>query len=431
MAGKLDITGASMIDPEDDDTLDAARMAAANQAGSRRPKDSAFKQQSLRAWKPVLTPSNVIPTFLGAGVVFSIIGGALLGATNEAAVYSVDYTNCVQLDVSGSPNPTGRSCADVLSDFSYVDSQQPWNRCECEVEVKLSGFSGKETFLYYGLTDYYQNQRRYANSRDDLQLRSLTAAGTASDCFPLDAANGRYYAPCGLIANSLFNDTIMLMKQNDERVNLEGSGIALKSDLDVKFANPPASPDGSLCGASAWVNTSAQRPPNWWISACELGTEVNTTPMCNFATQNNSASGCAYNPWSPAFGSSGVGYRNEDFIVWMRTAILPNFKKLWRRIPGGLSDGVYKARIGYNYPVAGFKGTKSLVFGTTTSLGGKSTFLPAVYLSFGLLMLTAGGVFVAMWKSTYYGIRVADNRSIQISSVASNVAYSGSSFEME
>ena len=33
------------------------------------------------------------------------------------------------------------------------------------------------------------------------------------------------------------------------------------------------------------------------------------------------------------------GYRNEDLIVWMRTAALPTFRKLYRRVN---HDGVFK-----------------------------------------------------------------------------------------
>lgn len=37
--------------------------------------------------------------------------------------------------------------------------------------------------------------------------------------------------------------------------------------------------------------------------------------------------------------------QDEHFIVWMRTAGLPNFRKLWGRIPGGLEAGDYEVHI--------------------------------------------------------------------------------------
>ena len=64
--------------------------------------------------------------------------------------------------------------------------------------------------LYYRLTNFYQNHRRYVKSVDEGQLKgeNKTAAQLSSDggCTPLTVApNGKPYYPCGLIANSLFN----------------------------------------------------------------------------------------------------------------------------------------------------------------------------------------------------------------------------------
>ena len=51
--------------------------------------------------------------------------------------------------------------------------------------------------------------------------------------------------------------------------------------------------------------------------------------------------------------SSNNGYKNEELIVWMRTAALPTFRKLHRRINhqatfvDGLPQGTYQLYIDY------------------------------------------------------------------------------------
>eukprot|EP00091_Calanus_sinicus_P003089 TRINITY_DN13239_c0_g1_i1.p1 TRINITY_DN13239_c0_g1~~TRINITY_DN13239_c0_g1_i1.p1 ORF type:complete len:155 (-),score=21.52 TRINITY_DN13239_c0_g1_i1:79-543(-) len=66
------------------------------------------------------------------------------------------------------------------------------------------------------------------------------------------------------------------------------------------------------------------------------------------------------------------GLENEDLIVWMRSAPLGNFRKLWRRIDHNdrkhveLKDGlhtgyIYTIEIDYNYQVSGFNGRKKVI----------------------------------------------------------------------
>jgi len=71
-----------------------------------------------------------------------------------------------------------------------------------------------QVYMYYSLTNFYQNHRRYVKSRDDNQLlgSQKTYSQLSSDCEPYrGVANsslpggGVPYAPCGAIANSLFN----------------------------------------------------------------------------------------------------------------------------------------------------------------------------------------------------------------------------------
>lgn len=64
--------------------------------------------------------------------------------------------------------------------------------------------------MYYGLTNFYQNHRRYVKSRDDNQLLGRLSKTVAYDCIPFNINNNssaepKPIAPCGAIANSLFS----------------------------------------------------------------------------------------------------------------------------------------------------------------------------------------------------------------------------------
>ena len=40
--------------------------------------DTAFKQQRLKAWQPILTPKTVLPTLFIIGIIFAPIGAVLV-----------------------------------------------------------------------------------------------------------------------------------------------------------------------------------------------------------------------------------------------------------------------------------------------------------------------------------------------------------------
>ena len=70
-------------------------------------------------------------------------------------------------------------------------------------------------------------------------------------------------------------------------------------------------PDSKTSNSTLFNNIL--KPINWRTNAPDLGT-------------NNDV--LYYRTLS---GSSGVGFKNEDFIVWMRTAAFPTFRKLYRK----------------------------------------------------------------------------------------------------
>eukprot|EP00037_Helgoeca_nana_P017117 m.161568 g.161568 ORF g.161568 m.161568 type:complete len:407 (+) comp23848_c0_seq2:20-1240(+) len=366
---------------------------------SKKPARSQFRQQQLPAWRPILTPVSVLPIFVSVGIAFIITGGVLLAENRKVKEEEFEYTKCVR-KYAGAVSPGGtESCYDLLeNNNSFTDVNTLAFRCECELEVRLKGFADKKTYIYYGLENFYQNHRRYVKSRSDRQLRAAQLAG-GDTCEPLLHRGNVTYAPCGLIANSLFNDTIQLRLSNNPgaSIPLSGEGIAWKSDLDVRFKNPDT-PTGDICDAPYFSPFSSTKPPNWGVSACQLGeARAPASTMCDTETAHTGVP-CVYNPWfsnQPEFGSSGRGYENEDLVVWMRVAALPNFRKPWRIAKDGIPDDTYKITVGYNFPVAPFDGKKKIIFTTTNSIGGDNPFVAGCYITIGVLSLVSGiGFFI-------------------------------------
>lgn len=127
--------------------------------------------------------------------------------------------------------------------------------CHCSISFRLpKDYEGK-VYLYYGLSNFYQNHRRYVKSRDDNQLLGEFTNTPSTDCTPFHDNNGRPIVPCGAIANSLFNDTLAIRSESNGPVPVHRTGIAWPSDKEIKFRNPPGDLRKALEGTSrpiAW-----------------------------------------------------------------------------------------------------------------------------------------------------------------------------------
>lgn len=77
----------------------------------------------------------------------------------------------------------------------------------------------------------------------------------------------------------------------------------------------------------------------------------------------------------------------------MRTAGLPNFRKLYGVINQDLTKGLYTLKIDNNFDVNQFEGSKSFVLSTTNVLGGKNFFLAICYIVVGSLCIVFAIIF--------------------------------------
>ncbi|PPJ49822.1 hypothetical protein CBER1_03317 [Cercospora berteroae] len=365
---------------------------------SRRPPNNAFRQQRLKAWQPILTPKTVLPLFFAVGIIFAPIGGLLLWASASVQELTIDYSDCNRAETPTCPDFATIPSDKVSSHFknstdpanapqwcverdvpvgfplniSITNKGHTVNTTQCHLQFDIPDRLSGPVLLYYQLTNFYQNHRRYVQSFDQDQLKGTFRSNSSiggSDCDPLKTGriNGtvgeeKAYYPCGLIANSLFNDTfanpVLLnaagVSAGNVTYNMTNQGIAWSSDRE-------------LYGYAPYNAADVIPPPNWQVAYPQGYNEDYPIPNLK--------------DW-------------EEFQVWMRTAGLPTFSKLaLRNDIEAMEIGRYEMIINDYFPVRVYDGTKSILISTRTVMGGRNPFLGIAYIVVGGLCIVLGGVF--------------------------------------
>lgn len=186
----------------------------------------------------------------------------------------------------------------------------------CTIEFFLPEDLQPPVSYYYRLANFHQNHRQYILSRHNDQLKgspSSLSSVKGSDCAPLaaqmvdGAANEAIIYPCGMIANTYFNDTFaapLLLPTTDSSnqtrsYNMTNRGIATSID---KVLYQPSGYE--IPSENSNNDTVKVAPPPAWAERFPNGYH----------------SGNMFNP-----------AEDESFMVWMRTAAGANFAKVAMR----------------------------------------------------------------------------------------------------
>ena len=288
-------------------------------------KQSKFKQQKLPGWRHYPSMLNAILFFFSIGVLSIGIGVTLYLFSEEIEEVEIDY--------------------------NYTKS---WFTKEIKKDMKA------DIMVYYKVYNFYQNNRRFMNSRSEDQLKgkkiNKQEMEERHECDPI-IKNGDLHInlsinnldsnelanPCGLIARSfiLFNDTFTIYI-NGEKIPINETNIARKYDID---------------------NYNASNNPATWIDI-----------------------------------------KDEHFLVWMRPSPFANFTKLYGRINRNISAGSMiniTIEPGKYFNKTEFDNSninKSIILTTVNSFGGKNKELALSYGIFGLVCIVLGIAFIVGFK---------------------------------
>jgi hypothetical protein len=182
----------------------------------------------------------------------------------------------------------------------------PVNATLCTINFTIPNEMTPPVLFYYRLTNFYQNHRRYAKSFDTDQLLGKAVPASTirnSDCTPLttiiDGGVEKPYYPCGIAANSVFNDTFTSPVLLDvPGQNIDNQTYIMENNTDISWST-----DKALYGPSSYNWSEVAVPPNWVLRY-----------------PNN---------YSDDYHPDLVN--DEAFQVWMRLAGLPTFSKLVQR----------------------------------------------------------------------------------------------------
>lgn len=340
-----------------------------------------------------MTPKSVLPLLLIIAVIFAPLGIVMLLTSYNVQQIVIDYTKCDTLAKTSGyttidkkyysqhfKKTTSSTPKWMLQNKTVnTDDDNSYDTTVCRIEFSVPNSIKAPIYMYYKLTNFYQNHREYVESYDLDQLKgkAVNANDLNHKCSPIKIdGNNKAYYPCGLIANSYFNDTFSSPVLLNPQGASESEKVYNMSTLGISWLS-----DKKRWKKTSYDVSSIVPPPNW------------AKRYPNGYTKDN----------LPDIS------KDESLQNWMRTAGLPDFMKLVSKNEDDLlEDGNYRVDIHLNYPTSIYGGTKSLVLTTNSIIGGRNVSLGVVYLVVAGICVLFGIIF--LMKQIIRPRKIGDNK---------------------
>ncbi|KAK0638746.1 ligand-effect modulator 3 family [Cercophora newfieldiana] len=373
-------------------------------APKNRPPNTAFRQQRMKAWQCVLTPKLIVTIFSILAAIYLGFGAYLTWLAHTVRDLRIDYTDCIRdapkneagilppkyisahFSENAALDPYEAQWQATKRNISYHNGQYTRERDVCIIQFNIPERLEPSISFYYYLENFYQNHRRYVGSFNAKQLLGDPVEGSSingSTCDPISHeanGSGKIVYPCGIIANSIFNDTF----SSPTLLTVPATGDAppetervyvMENNTGIAW---PGLAD--LYGKTRYNLSQIVPPPNW-----------------------NESYFFGYTPDSPPPDL----HTWEGFQNWMMLAASPNFYKLYQRNDRDpMLVGTYMIDIVSNFDTNLYNGRKSFVITTVSTMGSRNIWPGIIFLIVGGICLILDVYFILsffLWKPRKLG----------------------------
>jgi len=311
---------------------DPERGQSPRAARRRRPNASQFAQQTLPHIQNKVHWRGILRAAIATGTALTALGAIVMRMSDSVAQFTIQYDGVPRRPVDSLKHEMFHQPCPVV----------PGGTNSCTFDLRVPVDLEPPIIVTYEVSPFYQNYYSYQTS---VIFEQLTGHDVSPEVIRDKCAHkpsrltpgGDAIYPCGLIATSVFNDTIEFLQV---KIDSEDERMIWTSDFD-RFQNPP---------------DYLERPRTSWL----------------------------YERY-PTVTDRARGVKSRRFVDWMFPSFFGHVRNMYGFVNEPLRQGrTLTVRLNASFPVAAMGAEKRIVVSTRNGLGGRHSMLAYALVTAGL-----------------------------------------------